>query len=172
MGNAAVTSGINPLNIKQCNIGWIQTYLYTINEFYSSLNSYNHIWLRWYIKNDDSLKKWQWVLLCERQQGTATVSETESCNFIRLPQGWTREIKIYHYCQIGKSGYLTSRIENMKWYSTSNLLIMIFICCSKLEIRALSFCYVLPPESTKVKDNAIIVYMPYCAITGVVPTRC
>ena len=42
-GKAAETSSIHPLNRKQCNIGWIQTFLYKFNELYSSICSDNHI---------------------------------------------------------------------------------------------------------------------------------
>ena len=39
-------------------------------------------------KNDDSLKKVTMsAFVGKTSQGTATVSETESCNFIRIPQG-------------------------------------------------------------------------------------
>ena len=45
-------------------------------------------------KNDDSLKQMTMSAFCEKDsQGTATVSETESCNFIRIPQAWTVRLK-------------------------------------------------------------------------------
>ena len=41
-------------------------------------------------ENDDNLKKSENELFCGKDsQGTARVSETESCNFIRVPQGCT-----------------------------------------------------------------------------------
>ena len=42
-GKAAVTSSIHPLNRIQCNIGWIQTYLYKFSELYSFICSDNHM---------------------------------------------------------------------------------------------------------------------------------
>ena len=42
-GKAAVTNSIHPLNRIQCNIGWIQTYLYKFSELYSFICSDNHI---------------------------------------------------------------------------------------------------------------------------------
>ena len=42
-GKAAVTSSIHPLNRKQCNIGWIQIYLYQFIELYPFICSDNHI---------------------------------------------------------------------------------------------------------------------------------
>ena len=45
-------------------------------------------------KNDDSLKKSDNECFCGKDsQGTAIVSETERCDFIRVPQGWTARLK-------------------------------------------------------------------------------
>ena len=45
-------------------------------------------------KNDDSLKQMTMSAFRGKDsQETAIVSETESCNFTRIPQGWTARLK-------------------------------------------------------------------------------
>ena len=67
----------------------------------TNLMSYTHLYVlittySWdeTFDNDDNLKKSENEFFCGKDsQGTATVSETESCNFIRVPQGCTPVLK-------------------------------------------------------------------------------
>ena len=61
------------------------THLYVLKTTYSWDETF---------ENDDNLKKSENEFFCGKDsQGTATVSETESCNFIRVPQRWTSILK-------------------------------------------------------------------------------
>ena len=61
------------------------THLYVLKTTYSWDETF---------ENDDNLKKGENEFFCGKDsQGTATVSETESCNFIRVPQRWTPILK-------------------------------------------------------------------------------
>ena len=61
------------------------THLYVLKTTYSWDETF---------ENDDNLKKSENEFFCGKDsQGTATVSETEGCNFIRVPQGWTPILK-------------------------------------------------------------------------------